>query len=201
MKTLELQRRWNMSLSDVERLRESLSGTFGVQRIKRVRDYRGKIIELYPMEEPQFIHNIVTNEGLNHALSALLDGGTQIATWYVTLSTTNTTPLATHTYAAPGYTEITTANVDEATRQAWTGGTVASQTVNNSAAPAVYIGDNSFTAFGASLVGGGSDPTTLANTAGGGTLWASGLFSTAKVVDVDVQLSTTYTFNSLDDGV
>ena len=201
MQTIELQRKWDLTLSEVEKLRRKYGGSFGTQRHKIVRDFRRRILRVEPMELVTLHKNIVTNQGLNNVLTGYLDGGTQIATWYVTLSSTNTTPLSTHTYSSPGYTEITTTNVDEAVRQAWTGGTAASQSIDNSAAPAVYIGDNAFTAYGAALVGGGSSPTVLANTAGGGILYASALFSSAKAMDVDVQLSTTYTFTSADDGV
>src|SRR4030042_4730451 len=51
--------------------------------------------------------NIIPNEGLNGALDILFHGSTQITTWYIAIFESNTTPLSTHTYASPGYTEST----------------------------------------------------------------------------------------------
>ena len=201
MQTIELQRRWGLMESDVERIREAISGTFGYRQSRIVRDFRRKVIGVEPISPWEFIHNIVTNQGINSFLSVYLDAATQITSWNVVVFKTNTTPLATHTYASPGYTEVDTADVDEAIRQVWTGGSASGQSIDNSASPAVYTGDAAFTAYGSALVGGGSAPTTLADTAGGGTLYSSGLYSSSKAMDVDVQLEITYTFTGADDGV
>ncbi|MCK5641539.1 MAG: hypothetical protein KAJ19_12120, partial [Gammaproteobacteria bacterium] len=76
--------------------------------------------------------NIVTNEGLDEVLNIMFHGDTQIATWYVVLSESNTTPLATHTYAVPGYTEVNLA-IDEATRPVYNEAAASSQSMTNAA--------------------------------------------------------------------
>lgn len=149
----------------------------------------------------EWVPNIVTNEGLNHLLDATLSAATQITAWYVAVSKSNTTPLATHTYAAPGYTEIAGTDVDETTRQAWTDAGPSSQSITNSASPAVYTAKTNVTAYGSSLVGGGSAPTTLANTAGGGKLYSSSLYASSKALVDNDTLTITYTLGSADDGV
>lgn len=201
MQTIELQRKWGMMESDVERMRRAFGGTFGVMRRKIVRDYGKRILRIEQMEDWGYSRNIVTNQGLNALLGIMLHADTQITTWYVALSKTNTTPLSTHTYASPGFTEVTTTNVDEATRQAWVEAAAASQSITNSASPAVYIGDDTFTAYGCALVGGGSAATTIGDTAGGGTMYCSALFGTSKSMALDVQLQITYTLTAADDGV
>ena len=146
----------------------------------------------------EHVHNLVTNEGLNHILDVILHGSTQITTWYVAPFNTNTTILATHTYAAPGYTE--TSNYDEATRQAYNEAAASGQSITNSANPATITCSATETVYGCGLVGGGSAPTTKGNTAGGGTLLCAVLFSTARAVVDNDSLEITYTLSAADDG-
>lgn len=190
MTNAELALKWGARLGKdphstdwIEELRQEKAGYFDVT-------FKG-VTERYK--------NIVTNQGLNYILTAALDGGTQITAWYVVLSTTNTTPLATHTYASPGFTEATT-QVSETVRQAWTGGTVSSQSVDNSASPATYTAGTTVTMYGAALVGGGTAATTKGNTAGGGTLYAFSLFGSSKAMSSTDTIDVTYTFTQADDG-
>ncbi|MHC4757115.1 MAG: hypothetical protein ACYTE8_00500 [Planctomycetota bacterium] len=144
--------------------------------------------------------NLVTNEGLDAALDIMFHASTQITTWYVVLSESNTTPLTTHTYAVPGYTEVN-AKIDEATRPEYQEAAASGQSMTNSANKATFTFNDSLTVYGAALVGGGSAPTTKGDTAGGGTLWCSALFTTAKGVDATDTIELTYTLTSADDGV
>lgn len=198
-------------------LRNMVGGTFTVQHRRRaslidVADHdladmerRGLLPPVVPGEDMvsvgwETVHNIVTNEGLDHLLDATLSGATQITAWKVAISKSNTTPLSTHTYAVPGYTEITGSDVDEASRQAWTDGGVSSQSVDNVGNEAVYTAAGTFTAYGAAIVGGGSGAATLADAAGGGKLYSSGLFAASKALTASDTLTTTYTLTSADDG-
>lgn len=144
--------------------------------------------------------NIVTNEGLDAALDIMFHADTQITTWYVVLSESNTTPLATHTYAVPAYTEVNAA-IDEATRPAYVEAAASSQSMTNAASKAVFTFNATKTIYGAALVGGGSAADTKGDTAGGGKLWCSALFTTAKGVDPLDTIEITYTLTSADDGV
>lgn len=146
----------------------------------------------------EHVHNLVTNQGLNHILNVVLHGTTPITAWYVAVFESDTTILATHTYAVPGYTESTA--YDEATRQAYTEAAASSQSITNSANKATLTISATKTMYGAALVGGGSAATTKADTAGGGTLLCAVKFSTARsVVDGDT-LEITYTISAADDG-
>jgi len=144
-------------------------------------------------------HNLITNQGLDFILNVTLFSTTKISAWYCVLSETNTTPLATHTYAAPGYTE--TAAYAEATRPAYTSVASSGQSITNAASKAVFTFNAGKTIYGASLVGGGTAASTKSDTAGGGTLLCSCLLSPSKaVVSTDVG-NLTYVVGAVDDGV
>ena len=217
MENAQMCEKWGFDEVALEAIRAALSRPYTVQHHRRVslmdRPYedlvemesRGLLPALIPGEDMVLLDrevgfNIVTNEGLDSILDVGLSGGTQITAWYVAISKTNTTPLSTHTYASPGYTEIAGSNVDESNRQAWTDGGVSSQSVDNSGSPAVYTASDSWTAYGAGLVGGGGSATTIADTAGGGTLYSSYLFAASKSMTASDTLTTTYTLGSADDG-
>ncbi len=137
------------------------------------------------------VHNLVTNQGLDHYLDVALSGGTQITSWYVALFEDDHTPAAGNTYATPGYTESTA--YDEATRQAWTEAGVSSQSITNSASKASFTIDATKTIYGAALVGGGSAASTKGDTAGGGTLLCLSAFSSGKPVEDDDVVKITIT--------
>lgn len=219
MTTDELCTKWGLDEVAVEALRRSVSGTFRTTHSRpesrmgfddqelRERSLRGQLPrhrlrdgERRLVVSSELHKNIVTNQGLDHILSSTLAAGTQITAWKVAISKSNTTPLSSHTYASPGYTEITGSDVDETTRQAWTPGSVASQSVDNTASPAVYTAKATWTGYGASIVGGGSGAATLANTAGGGSLYASSLYASSKSMTDDDTLTTEYTLGQADDG-
>ena len=100
--------------------------------------------------------NLIVDEGLDYQLGNAMSG----ATLYVGLTDGTPTPAAGDTMAShAGWTEIT--NYDEAARQAWTQGAVASQSLTNSASVAT------FTMSGSATVGGGF--MTTVSTKGGST--------------------------------
>lgn len=126
--------------------------------------------------------NVLTTEGLNHMLDSTFYGSTQITAWYMGLFESDTTPLITHTYAVPGFTEST--HYEEATRVAYTEAAASACVTTNNASKAAFTiaATTSGTVYGAFLCGGGSAATTKEDTAGGGTLFASSKFATAKTV-------------------
>lgn len=82
------------------------------------------------------IENLITNEGLNDLLDKYLKGSGYTAAWYVGLTDGTPTPAAADTLAShTGWSEITAYTGD---RQALTLGSVASQSVDNSASKAVF---------------------------------------------------------------
>jgi len=142
-------------------------------------------------------HNMVTNEGINSLLGVGFDAVTQITEWYICLWKSNTTPLATHTYAVPAYTELPDTDFDEAARQAFTG-VVSDQVITNTASKATFTvaAGKSYTVYGGALVGGGTAADTSEDTAGGGVLFCSSAFtggskviSAADVLQVTVSIT------------
>ena len=102
------------------------------------------------------------------------------------------------TYASPSYTETT--SYDEGTRPAYNEAAASSQSTTNSANKAVFTISATKTMYGASLVGGGTNPTGKGDTTSGGTLLCYGKFGTSRaVIDSDV-VNFTYTVTSADDA-
>lgn len=217
MRTEQLCEKWGLDDVAVEALRRAVGGHFTAEHRRpasriEIAQYdlqemsrRGMLPEIVPGEDMVLIgrervHNIVTNQGLDHLLDVTLSGATQITAWYVSLYKTNTGEVAGNTYASPGDTEIAGSDVDEATRQAWTDAGVSSQAATNAASPAVYTAAATVTVYSAGLVGGGSAPTTIANTAGGGQLYSRASYSASKALTDDDTLTTTYALGMADDG-
>jgi len=147
------------------------------------RDIHGKIID------EVIGHNLVVNQGIHEILNNGLHG----TMWYFAPWITNTTPTATDTYAAPVNTEATT-QISESTRQEWIGDAGSGQSITNSVA-AVVTAASAVTIYGFGIVGKGTAASTKGDTAGGGILVASGLFSTGKSLAVGETLSLYYTMN------
>lgn len=131
--------------------------------------------------------NLVTNEGLNDNLDKYLKGSTYTAAFYVGLTDGTPTVNAADTMSShAGWTEVT--DYSESTREALVLGTVASQSVDNSASKASY-------SINATATVGGAFITTV-NTKGGttGTLYGVGAFSGGdKSVDNGDTLNVTVT--------
>lgn len=204
METIVLQRKWDLTALEVENLRARFSGHFE-HRVFRNIEHRGRLgarrNERAQLTDWVRDYNIVTNEGLDSFLDVHLSAATQITAWKVTMFTADVTPIATHTYAVPGITEIALADVAEAVRQAWTEAGVSAQSIDNSASPASYTADQAFTAWGAMIVGGGSGAATLGDTAGGGTYQCGAKFATQKSLSTSDSIDVTYTNTMADDAV
>jgi len=142
--------------------------------------------------------NIITDEGLNHILNAVLHGATQIATWYYVIYETDTAGASDMTYAVPVFTECTA--YDEVTRPEYNEAESAAKSITNSANKATFTMNDTKTLYGAALVGGGTDPNTKGDTAGGGTLLCAGKFDTAQPVVSGNICYGTYTITAADAG-
>ncbi len=149
------------------------------------RDRNGRVIDR------QKIDNLVTNEGWDYLLNAALHGSTQISDWYIAPWKTNTAPAEGNTYANPGNTEATS-EISEGSRQAWNEGASSGQSVTNATA-ATITAAGAVTIYGFGIVGGGSAAATKGDTSGGGTLFSSGMLSTAKTLATGETLDLTYT--------
>lgn len=204
------------SESDIERFRKERGGVFGHRTgrrwfkrnaagaVQKVRDgfQRGEWV-WEPTSDWAFDNNIVTNEGLAYVVDVAFREVADIAPWYCVVYTDagSYTPAAGDTYATPVHDEADGADLDETVRQAWVDGTPTGTTTRSVAGAAVtYTGDQSFTAQGAAMKGGGSSPTTLQDTAGGGTLYCASDFSSTVAMTLDATVDVTYTLTAADDG-
>jgi hypothetical protein len=127
----------------------------------------------------------------------MFHGETQIATWYVGVFETNTTPLSTLTYAVPSFTECT-ASYGEATRPEYDEAGAAAKVTTNAASKASFTFNTDKTVYGGALFGGGTDPTVKGDKAGGGVLYAACLFGTPKAVTDDDVLKVTISVTGAD---
>lgn len=133
--------------------------------------------------------NVCTAEGLNKMLDVMFHAATQITTWYIGIFESNTTPADGTTYAVPVWTECSA--YTEAARVAYVEAAAGSKSITNSASKATFTINDTKTIYGAALFGGGTDPTVISNTAGGGTIFAASKFALSKsLVATDVLLVT-----------
>lgn len=140
------------------------------------------------------VHNLVVNESLDDVLDVYFKSGTQSATWYLAIFSSDSTPAGGWTYAVPVCTEFT--NYDEATREEWIEGAIASQSLDNSASPAEFTctsGTN--TIYGAML----NNISTKGDVAaGGGVLYSGARFGASRPFNAAEVLKIVVTINSED---
>lgn len=180
---------------EVVRAPKQSADKVGVRGVFHVEHWRaGKLIGKYE------VPNLIVNQGKNKLLDVMFHAVTQITTWYLGLvdGAGSPTVAAGDTYAqingTNGWDEFT--SYDEATRQEWTEGAAASQSITN-ASPVVFTISATGTVYGLFLVGGGTAPSTKGDNAGGGTLWNAVQFTSGSVAVVDNdQLKVTYTVNA-----
>ena len=151
--------------------------------------------------------NGITNQGKNALLDIMFHGSTQITTWYLGLidSTGYTALAAGDTYAningSNGWDEFTdytdTNNAASGTtRPVWTEGAASGQSITNGTV-VPYLITGTGTVKGLFVVGGGTDAMDKSDAAGGGTLWATALFTNGDVpVLASDVLRVTYTVNA-----
>lgn len=141
--------------------------------------------------DPDMSPNIIPTEGLNHILSVLVAGGSQVTTWYVALFSGNVTPGASYTAAnfASNATEITT-GYSESTRVAYTEGSVSAGAVDNDASRAEFTSTATQTAYGGALL----SVSTKGSTSG--TLLAAARFSASRSLVSGDTLQVKYTLSA-----
>lgn len=147
------------------------------------RDPRGRVIDVDSIE------NLVTTAGLNKYLDATLKTGLTTPAWYLLLTDGTPTVAAGDTMAShAGWVEVTA--YSEAARQAWTPGTIAGGSVDNSGSVATFsVSSDNTTIGGAGLV----DVSTKGGTTG--TLLGAGAFTGGdQTLDTGSTIDVTATF-------
>jgi hypothetical protein len=140
--------------------------------------------------DPDVSPNIIPTEGLNHLLSILVAGGTQVNPWYVALFSGNVTPGASYTAAnfTSNATEFT--GYSETTRVAYVDGTIAAGAVDNDASRAEFTMTTSATIYGGALLSASAKSSTS------GTLLAAARFSASRAVVSGDTLQVKYTLSA-----
>jgi hypothetical protein len=126
--------------------------------------------------EREEVHNLIPTEGLNHMMSTVFKGGTQVPTWYIALYEGNYTP-------QPGLTAASfPADATECTgyngaRPQFVAGAVSSGAVDNSSARAEFTFTEDKTVYGGVI--------TSSSTKGSvnGVLTSAVRFSSPKVCE------------------
>jgi hypothetical protein len=152
--------------------------------------YSGQIIRAGEVIDEWEDDNLVTNEGLNALLNVMLNGATQITTWYLGVFEGNYTPVAGVTAATITAASTECTAYDEATRVAYVEAAASSQSITNAASRATFTFNATKTIYGAFLVSASAKSATT------GTLFSAARFGTSKSVVDDDQLLLTYTFSA-----
>lgn len=153
----------------------------GYFKYEHIRD--GNVIDSWDSK------NIVVNEGLNYILDASLSNGTVIPSWFIGLFKNNYTPVATDTkalFTGVGVGNESSTDYSEATRPSWVDAGPITQSISNSASPAVFTFTAAVTIFGAFM----TSTSVKGDTAG--TLLAASKFTTSKVMAIADQLNISY---------
>lgn len=147
---------------------------------------RGKYVHSVNGEDEQEDYNLLTIEGLNHALDTALKNGTQNTTWYLALYEGNYTPVNTLTAASfpatAGENTSQTEGYTGANRPTWTPGTIASGSVDNHDAKATFT----FATASSVVINGAGLSSVQARGATTGVLLSATKFSAARTfLDTD----------------
>lgn len=156
-----------------------VGGVFTFQQIRN-----GKIIDEW--EEK----NLVVNEGLNHLLAAVLNGSTQVGTWYIGLFEGNYTPVSTDKAANIAANAVECTAYNETLRQRWSCNAPTGQSITNTSTKASFAINATKTIYGAFLI---SDSAKSGTT---GTLFSASKFTAPRNVIIGDELLVTYTVSA-----
>lgn len=136
------------------------------------------------------VSNLIPTEGLNYMLGATLTGVTQISSWYIALFEGDYTPVAGVTAATFPAAATESTAYTEATRVAWTPGSISAGSVSNTASKAVFTINATKTIYGIAQT---SVSTKSATT---GVLMSVARFATSKAVVATDVLNVTSTLSA-----
>lgn len=137
----------------------------------------------------EWARNLVTNAGLNDVLNNYFKGSSYTAAWYVGLKGAGTIAAGDTLASHGGWAEISDYTGD---RKALVLGTVASQSVDNSASKATFAIDDTATVAGAFVA--------TAESGTSGVLYGVANFTTPRDVENGDTLTVTVTLSAADDS-
>lgn len=139
--------------------------------------------------DSETVHNLMPEEGRNHAVSVITKGATQVPTWYIGLFEGNYVPVdADKASTFPTSATESTAYLP-ATRVEFVEGAVAAGVVENTASRAEFTFMAAKTIYGAFLV------SAQAKGAITGVLMSAARFTAPKVLQIDDVLRVTASFS------
>lgn len=152
-------------------------------------NYTIEVIRGGAVVDSETVHNLMPEEGRNHAVSVITKGATQVPTWYIGLFEGNYVPVDADKAATfPTVATECTAYLP-ATRVEFNEGAVAAGTVDNTAARAEFTFTGAKTVYGAFLV------SAQAKGAVTGVLMSAARFTAPKVLQIDDVLRVTASFS------
>lgn len=131
--------------------------------------------------------NVIPTEGLNHILSTVVAGGSQVLTWYMALFEGNVTPGASLTAATFTSTTTECTAYGETARVAFNEGAAAAGVIDNASNRAIFTMNATKTVYGGALLSASAKSSTS------GVLLAAARFASARNVVADDELSVRYT--------
>lgn len=135
--------------------------------------------------------NVIPTEGLNHILSVIVGGGTQVNPFYTGLFEGNVTPGASLTHATLVAVLTECVAYAETTRPAYVEGAIAAGAVDNSASRAVFTINASKTVYGGFLAS-----SNVKSAATAGTCLAAAKFSASRAVVAADELAVKYSLSA-----
>ena len=152
-------------------------------------NYTIEVIRGGAVVDSETVHNLMPEEGRNHAVSVITKGATQVPAWYIGLFEGNYVPVDSDKASTfPTSATECTAYLP-ATRVEFNEGVVAAGTVDNTAARAEFTLTGAKTVYGAFLV------SAQAKGAVTGVLMSAARFTAPKVLQIDDVLRVTASFS------
>lgn len=152
-------------------------------------NYTIEVIRGGAVVDSETVHNLMPEEGRNHAVSVITKGATQVPTWYIGLFEGNYVPVDSDKASTfPSNATECTAYLP-ATRVEFVEGAVAAGVVENTASRAEFTATAAKTIYGAFLV------SAQAKGAVTGVLMSAARFTAPKTLQIDDVLRVTASFS------
>ena len=152
-------------------------------------NYTIEVIRGGAVVDSETVHNLMPEEGRNHAVSVITKGATQVPTWYIGLFEGNYVPVDSDKASTfPTSATECTAYLP-ATRVEFVEGAVAAGVVENTASRAEFTATAAKTIYGAFLV------SAQAKGAITGVLMSAARFTAPKALQIDDVLRVTASFS------
>ena len=152
-------------------------------------NYTIEVIRGGAVVDSETVHNLMPEEGRNHAVSVITKGATQVPAWYIGLFEGNYVPVDSDKASTLPTSATECTAYLPATRVEFVEGAVAAGVVENTASRAEFTATAAKTIYGAFLV------SAQAKGAITGVLMSAARFTAPKVLQIDDVLRVTASFS------